>query len=376
MKLTIAGDSHGKYMIAVLEGIPAGLKIDEEIIRRELFRRRNCYGRGKRMSIEEDAFEIVSGVWRGITTGAPLTILVPNKAGNPVKDVRSVPRPGHIDYAAFVKYKLPDLNVYVERSSARWTVALTAAGALLKSLLREFNIDVLGFVTRLGNVEAKNIPDDFEELRRKRDESAVFCPDPEATEGMISEIDRAKEEGNTLGGKVRIIARGVPAGIGSYSDLFKKLDSKIGSLFFAIPAVKGVVIGSEEMWYGFDYLDEFELEDGKIKRKTNNLGGIEGGITNGEDVWVNVSVKPIPTTGKPLKSVDLRTMEPAKTPYVRSDVTAVPPASVVCEAALAVVISDALLEHLGDGNIDDLKRRFENENLPRWNDGFWKEHYR
>ncbi|AJG40457.1 chorismate synthase [Thermotoga sp. RQ7] len=376
MKLTIAGDSHGKYMVAILEGLPSGIRVDEELIRRDLFRRRNCYGRGKRMKMEEDAFEIVSGLWKGITTGAPVTILIPNRAGNPVKDVRSVPRPGHIDYAAWVKYKLPDLNIYVERSSARWTVALTAAGSLLKSLLKEFGIEVLGFVTRLGNVEARDIPGDFEELKRRRDESVVFCPDPEATKEMVAEIDRAKEEGNTLGGKVRVIARQVPAGIGSYSELFKKLDSRIGSLFFAIPAVKGVIVGSEEMWNGFDYLDEFEIENGQIKRKTNNLGGIEGGISNGEDIWVNVYVKPIPTTGKPLNSVDLRTMKPEKTPYVRSDVTAVPPASVVCEAALSVVISDALLEHLGEGSIDDLKRRFENEDLPRWDDGFWKEHDR
>jgi len=376
MKLTIAGDSHGKYMVAILEGLPSGIKVDEELIRRDLFRRRNCYGRGKRMKMEEDAFEIVSGLWKGVTTGAPVTILIPNRAGNPVKDVRSVPRPGHIDYAAWVKYKLPDLNIYVERSSARWTVALTAAGSLLKSLLKEFGIEVLGFVTRLGSVEARDIPGDFEELKRRRDESVVFCPDPEATKEMVAEIDRAKEEGNTLGGKVRVIARQVPAGIGSYSELFKKLDSRIGSLFFAIPAVKGVIVGSEKMWYGFDYLDEFEVENGQIKRKTNNLGGIEGGISNGEDIWVNVYVKPIPTTGKPLNSVDLRTMKPEKTPYVRSDVTAVPPASVVCEAALSVVISDALLEHLGEGSIDDLKRRFENEDLPRWDDGFWKEHDR
>lgn len=376
MKLTIAGDSHGKYMVAILEGLPSGIRVDEEIIRRDLFRRRNCYGRGKRMKMEEDAFEIVSGLWKGVTTGAPVTILIPNRAGNPVKDVRSVPRPGHIDYAAWVKYKLPDLNIYVERSSARWTVALTAAGSLLKSLLKEFGIEVLGFVTKLGSVEAKDIPGDFEELKRRRDESVVFCPDSEATKEMVAEIDRAKEEGNTLGGKVRVIAKRVPAGIGSYSELFKKLDSRIGSLFFAIPAVKGVVIGSEKMWYGFDYLDEFKVENGQIKRKTNNLGGIEGGISNGEDIWVNVYVKPIPTTGKPLNSVDLRTMKPEKTPYVRSDVTAVPPASVVCEAALSVVISDALLDHLGEGNIDDLKRRFENEDLPRWDDGFWKEHDR
>ncbi|MCD6550737.1 chorismate synthase [Thermotoga sp.] len=376
MKITIAGDSHGKCMVAILEGIPAGVRIDEDLIRNDLFRRRNCYGRGERMKIEEDAFEIVSGLWKGVTTGAPVTILVPNRAGNPVKDVRSVPRPGHIDYAAWVKYKLPDLNVYVERSSARWTVALTAAGALLKSLLREFGIEVLGFVTRLGGVEAKDIPNDFEELKRKRNESEVFCPDPVATKEMIVEIDRAKREGNTLGGKVRVVAKGIPAGIGSYSDLFKKLDSKIGSLFFTIPAVKGVVVGNEEMWYGFDYLDEFEILDGKIRRKTNNLGGIEGGISNGEDIWVNVYVKPIPTTGKPLDSVDLRAMKPEKTPYVRSDVTAVPPASVVCEAALAVVLSDVLLDHLGEGNINDLKRRFENEDLPRWDDGFWKEHDR
>ncbi|PLV57388.1 chorismate synthase [Thermotoga sp. SG1] len=376
MKLTIAGDSHGKYMVAILEGLPSGIRVDEDLIRRDLFRRRNCYGRGKRMKIEEDAFEIVSGLWKGITTGAPVTILIPNKAANPVKDVRSVPRPGHIDYAAWVKYKLPDLNIYVERSSARWTVALTAAGALLKSLLREFGVEVLGYVTKLGNVEARDIPDNFEELKKRRDESEVFCPDPEATKEMIAEIDRAKEEGNTLGGKVRVIAKGVPAGLGSYSDLFEKLDSKIGALFFAIPAVKGVLIGSEEMWYGFDYLDEFEIENGRIKRKTNNLGGIEGGISNGEDIWVNVYIKPIPTTGKPLDSVDLRTMKPEKTPYVRSDVTAVPPASVVCEAALSVVVSAVLLDHLGEGNINDLKRRFENEDFPCWDDGFWKEYDR
>ncbi|PLV59089.1 chorismate synthase [Thermotoga sp. KOL6] len=376
MKLTIAGDSHGKCMVAVLEGIPAGVKIDEDIMKTDLFRRRNCYGRGKRMNMEEDNFEIVSGVWKGLTTGAPITILIPNKSGNPVKDVRSVPRPGHVDFSAWVKYKLPDLNVYVERASARWTVALTAVGSLLKSLLKEFGIEIMGFVTRIGNIEVKETPSNYEEIKKRRDESPVFCPDLEATKKMIEEIDKAKKKGNTLGGKIKVIARGVPMGIGSYSNLFKRLDSKIGSLFFAIPAVKGVIVGSEEMWYGFDYLDEFEIVNDRIKRKTNNLGGIEGGISNGEDIWVNVYVKPIPTTGKSLNSVDLRTLKPARTPYVRSDVTAVPPASVVSEAALAVVLADALLEHLGDGNIQDLKRRLENESLPRWDDGFWEKYDR
>jgi len=374
MRLTISGDSHGKYIVVVLEGFPAGFRVNEQKVARDLERRRNCFGRGQRMKLEADEFEVVSGVWKGVTTGAPITILVQNKAGNPVKEVRSVPRPGHVDYAAWMRYRLPDLNVYVERASARWTVGLVAVGSLLKDFLEQFGIRIVGFVTALGRVELREVPTDFDELVRRRDESPVLCPDPKATEEMVREVEEARNRGDTLGGKVRVIARNVPAGLGGYSNFFEKLDSKIGAMFLAIPAVKGILIGEEELSYGLSYLDEFCVEDGRVRRKTNRLGGIEGGISNGEDIVVNVFVKPIPTTGTPLQSVDLRTLEPAESPYVRSDVTAVPPASVVCEAALAVVLADALLERYGNDNFEDLRRRFQDEGVPRWDDGFWEEH--
>ena len=377
MKITISGDSHGEMMIGVLEGFPAGFKVDEKELNHDLKRRQNAYGRSSRMRMEKDRVKIISGVWKGYTTGAPLTFVVKNKASNPVESIRSVPRPGHADLPAWFRYKLPDFNAYAERSSARWTVVFTAIGSFLKTFLREFGMVIFSYVTSIGNVKAEKIPRDIGELIVVRDRTPVYCPDPKASEGMMREIDFAMKEGDTLGGTFKVVAKGVPAGLGGFSSMYEKLDSRIGKVFMALPAVKGLIIGSSDTSVrGSEYHDPIIMSNGRVKRSTNNAGGIEGGITNGEDIVVTVFVKPIPTMKKGIESVDMKTLRKVSSPYIRSDVTAVPALSVIGESALSIVLSEAFLERFGNDSFESIKRRFKSESFPGWDDGIWKEYDR
>lgn len=371
MEYIISGDSHGKEMIGTLIGIPAGMKIDIEKINFDLKRRQIGYGRGKRMDIENDKVEIISGVWNGITTGAPITIKIENKGKNTEKEIRSVPRPGHGDYSAYMRYKLPDLNIYTERNSARWTVVLTALGSIAKQFLELLNINIFGYVKSIGKVSLGNdkINLDYN--------SPVNCPNEKVSKLMIEEIDKAKKEGNTLGGSVKIIAQRVIPGIGGYSNIFDKMDSKIGKLFMSIPSVKGIIIGNDDFSLsGKEYHDEFYLENNTMNRKNNNAGGIEAGITNGENIDITVFLKPIPTLGKPLNSVDLKSLKETKAPYIRSDVTIIPASIVIFENALSLILMESILERFGNDNIDEIIRRYNSANIFNWDDGFWKDDIR
>ncbi|OQY09560.1 MAG: chorismate synthase [Marinitoga sp. 4572_148] len=353
MNFIISGDSHGPMMVGTMINIPAGFKIDIDSINQDLKRRQEGYGRGKRMKIEDDRVEIVSGIWKGYTTGAPLTLVIKNRGNNTEKDIRSIPRPGHGDYSSYMKYGLPDLNIYTERNSARWTVVLTALGAVAKQFLKQFNIEISGYVKSIGKMKVEN---------------------GEITSEIKKYIDEIKKNGDTLGGSVKIIAKNVKPGIGGYSTIFERMDSKIGKLFMSIPSVKGIIIGNEDFSLtGSKYHDEFYIEENAIRRKTNNAGGIEAGFTNGEDIEITVFLKPIPTLGNPLETIDLKTRKTIKAPYIRSDVTIVPASIVILENALALILMESIIERFGNDNIDELIRRYNSANLSGWNDGFWKD---
>ncbi|KLO23776.1 chorismate synthase [Marinitoga sp. 1197] len=352
MNFIISGDSHGEFMIGTLIGIPAGLKIDMDKINTDLKKRQNGYGRGERMKIERDEVNIISGIWKGYTTGAPLTILIKNKGKNTEKNIRKVPRPGHGDYSAYMKYKLPDLNIYTERNSARWTVVLTAIGNIARQFLDNLNIKISAYIEKIGELKTE---------------------DGKISNNIKKYIDKMKKSGNTLGGSIKVIAKNVKPGIGGYSSIFERLDSKIGKLFMAIPSVKGVIIGNTDFSLsGKEYHDEFYIENNKIRRKSNNAGGIEAGFTNGENIEITVFLKPIPTLREPLNSIDLEYIQETKAPYIRSDVTVVPASIVIFENALSLILMESILDRFGNDNVNDIIRRYNNANLFNWNDGNWK----
>ncbi|GAB6189788.1 chorismate synthase [Marinitoga arctica] len=356
MNYCISGDSHGVAMIGTLIGIPAGLKINIEKINEDLLKRRKGYGRGKRMEIEKDKVTIISGTWKNYTTGSPLTLMIENKGDNTEKEVRSIPRPGHGDYSSYMKYKLPDLNVYTERNSARWTVVLTALGSIAKQFLKELNIEIFGYIKSIGKIKINN---------------------GEITLKVKEYIDEMRKKGDTLGGSIKVIAKNIKPGIGGYSTIFDRIDSKIGQLFLSIPSVKGIIIGNEDFSLsGREYHDEFYLEEDKIRRKTNNAGGIESGFTNGENIEVSVYLKPIPTLGNSLNSVDLRNNKETKSPYIRSDVTIIPSSVIIFENALSLILMESIIDRFGNDNMSEIIRRYNSADIFDWNDGFWKDNNR
>jgi len=375
--------------VAIVEGLPAGLRVDEEAINRDLRRRQGGYGRGARMQIERDRAELLSGVWQGRTTGAPVALRIENRdwanwRGRELPPL-TVPRPGHADYAGMVKYDFDDARPISERASARETAARVAAGGLARLLLAEFGIAVGGFVVEIGGVVAK-LPDlPPHELWALAEASDVRCPDEAAAERMRAAIDAAREAGDSLGGVFVVMATGVPVGLGSHVHWERRLDARLAFAVMSIPAIKGVEIGPafenarlpgtqvhDEIFVAGDQgsvIRDRESETdtpllitdhgSRITRRTNRAGGIEGGISNGQPIVVRAAMKPIPTTVTPLRSVDLRTGEPATTQYQRSDVCAVPAAAVVGEAMVAWVLADALLEKLGGDSLREMKERFK-----------------
>lgn len=341
-----AGESHGKCLTAIIEGIPSGFEINPDFINKELKRRQGGYGRGGRMKIESDTVEITSGIRFGKTLGSPITLVIQNKDFENWQKIMSADpkdfteekafskyRPGHADFAGSVKYNQTDLRNILERSSARKTAIEVAVGALAKQILEQFNIKCYSKIIQIGQGKTK--------------------------EEFKNEIDKAKEAGDTLGGKFEVIYENLPVGLGSFVHLDRMLDGKIAQAVMSIPAVKSVSIGDQDAYkmLGSEFHDQMYLENGKIVRKTNNAGGIEGGMTNGEPLVVTAVMKPIPTLRKPLKTVDLKNMEQTEAHFERSDTCAVEACSVVAENRIACVLLDEFLLKYGGDNFEEIKNR-------------------
>jgi chorismate synthase len=376
LRLLTAGESHGPRLTAILEGIPSGLRIDPAFVDRDLARRQHGYGRGGRMKIEQDRALFEGGVRGGVTLGSPIAIGIENrdfanwsKVMDPLENDPEAsagrrltsPRPGHADLAGGMKYGATDLRDVLERASARESAARVAAGAVCKLFLAECGIDVASGVLSIGAVIDDRSLRSFDSLQRVRDESPMRALDASLEGEMVAAVDAAKKDGDTLGGSVLVGARGVPAGIGSYASWDRKLDSRIGAALLSIPAVKAVELGASieaSRGPGSRAHDEIEREaNGGLRRRTNRAGGLEAGVTNGEEVIAVAYMKPLSTLARGLDSVDLETGRPARAAYERSDVTAVAACGVIAEAMLAFVIADALLESMGGDRMEDVKSR-------------------
>lgn len=385
LRFLTSGESHGQSLVTIIEGLPAGLTIDFDAITLELRRRQGGYGRGRRMAIETDRAEVLSGVRRGRTTGAPVALLIRNKdwtnwqntmhveaeapAGSTGANRAAVvrPRPGHADLAGALKYDHDDIRDVLERASARETAARVAAGSLARQLLLAVDCDITSHITGIGSVVVPaGSPVTFEAARALAPDAPLRCVDPDIERQMIAAIDAAKEAGDTLGGSFEVIARHVPVGLGSYVQWDRKLDGRLAQSLMSIPAIKAVAIGDGvdgSRRPGSQVHDEIVANSSAaagapvIARPTNRAGGLEGGVTNGEEVRVTGFMKPISTLMKPLRSVDLTTLEEAPAAIERSDVCAVPAAAVVAEAMVALVLADALLERFGGDTMLDLRAR-------------------
>lgn len=359
-----AGESHGKGLVSVIDGVPAGLVIAESYINNELARRMSGYGRGKRMEIEKDTVEIISGLRRGRTIGSPIALIVYNRDYK-IEELPDVlcPRPGHADLAGMLKYGFKDARNVLERASARGTAVRVAAGSVAKLILKEFGIRLISHVTAIGPVKADTASLSFDELA-KAENSQLRCADAEAVEEMKREIDKAAKAGDTLGGVFEVVAQGVPPGLGAYSDWDRKLDGLLARAVMSIQAVKAVSVGKgieASSKPGSEVHDAILYDSSKkeFKRSSNNAGGIEGGVTNGEMVVVSGFMKPIATLSKPLKSVDILTKKEAEAATERSDVTAVPACGVIAEAAVAFELASALIEKFGGDSMAEARRNYD-----------------
>ncbi|MER3455899.1 MAG: chorismate synthase [candidate division GAL15 bacterium] len=362
VRLLTAGESHGRGLVAVVEGLPAGLRVDEEYIDRQLLRRQLGYGRGGRMQIERDRAEILAGVMDGATIGAPVGVLVWNRDWRTGEAPITRPRPGHADLVGVQKYGFEDVRYALERASARETAARVAGGSLARRLLEEFGVVVFSHVVELGGVRVEQLPERWEEIRDRAEASDLRCADPQAAQRMREAIDAARERGDTLGGVVEVVVLGVPPGLGSYVQWDRKLDGRIAQAVMSVHAIKGVAVGDAfavAASPGHRAHDEIFYEPGRgFYRVTNRAGGLEGGVTNGMPLVVRAAMKPLSTLRKPLHSVDIRTGEAAPGAVVRSDVTAVPAAGVVCEAMVALVLADAFCEKFGQDTVEDMRRAY------------------
>jgi len=365
-----AGESHGKGLTVIVEGLPAGLKVAEDVINTELQRRQLGYGRGLRMQIESDKVEILSGIRNGKTTGSPVALWIKNRdyenwqkqmSTGPLEIDQPVtaPRPGHADLAGIQKFDLTDIRDVLERASARETAARVAAGALLKLLLQEFGIRLISHTKSIGHIIAVDNSRSFEETAN----SPLRCRDAAREKAMMQLIDRAAKDGNTLGGIVEIIATGVCPGLGTYTQWNQRLDSRIAAALMSIPSVKGVSIGDQDISQksGSEAHDEiyFDSEKG-FYRQSNHAGGIEGGMSNGGDIIATIEIKPLPSLGKPLQSADIRTGEAVSAQKERADVCVVPAAGVVAESMLALVLAQAVVEKFGGDSLNDMRHNYQN----------------
>jgi chorismate synthase len=391
LRFLTAGESHGQALVAILEGLPAGLAIDPDAITSDLKRRQGGYGRGQRMAIETDRAEILSGVRRGETLGGPIALLIHNKdwknwqntmhvGVEPPPDATGArraavtrPRPGHADLAGSLKYDRDDIRDILERASARETTARVAAGAIARQFLQSFHIEVASHIFALGGVSLPEpLAVTFERVAALPADSPLRCVDPDVERRMIAEIDNAKTAGDTLGGAFEVIARNVPPGLGSHVQWDRKLDGRLAQALMSIPAIKAVGIGMGPRVAdlpGSRVHDEIVLppaddarapvaRDIGVARPTNNAGGLEGGITNGEPLRVTGYMKPISTLMKPLRSVDLASMTESPAAIERSDVCAVTAAGVIGEAMVCLVLADAFLEKFGGDSIAEIARHY------------------
>ncbi len=367
-----AGESHGPAEVALVHGVPAGLRLIAGDVNRDLSRRQKGYGRGGRQKIERDEVEFLGGVRHGYTLGSPVAMLIRNRdyanwehrmTPEPVEDPPqkiTLPRPGHADLAGMQKYDFDDLRNVLERSSARETTARVAAGGVAKKLLAEFGVEIESAVYRIGAVA---YPKERAALdAATSDSSEVRCPDPDVSEKMKAEIDAARYARDALGGEFVVVARGCPAGLGSYVDWRDKLDARLAAAIMSINAIKGVEFGM-----GFELAarrssevqDEIVQENGRLARNSNRLGGLEGGMTNGEPVVIAAAMKPISTIAKALRTVDLATGEPTRAFKERADSCAVPAAAVIGESMAAIVLAEAFLEKFGMDNMTDIRAAYD-----------------
>jgi chorismate synthase len=379
LRFTTAGESHGRSLVAIVEGLPAGLPVDQSLIDYELHRRQLGYGRGGRMKIEQDHAEVLTGVRHGLTLGSPLTLLIENKDWPNWTDVMNSepreiapeksrrlkrPRPGHADLPGGLKYDVRDLRNILERASARETTARVACGALAKQLLAVFGVDVRSHVIQLGGVPEAPLELSWEQIAAIPDDGLLHCADNDAEQRMIELIDDAKKKGDTLGGIFEVVARGAVPGLGSHTSWDVKLDGLLAQAVMSIPAVKAVSIGAgaeASSLPGSEVHDEiaYNSDTKEFIRETNRAGGLEGGITNGEQIRVRGHLKPLSTLRRALRSVDIDTKEEEAAAFERSDVTAVPAAGVIGEAMVALVLAGSMREKFGGDSLGEMKRNFE-----------------
>ncbi len=380
LRFETAGESHGECLVATLTGLPAGIPISLERINRELWRRQQGFGRGGRMKIETDTAEVVAGVRHSHTIGSPIAIIIRNKDWQnwtgilPVEDIDGAedlkkpvtrPRPGHADLAGGIKYNFQDARYILERASARETAARVAVGAMAKALLTQFGIEILSHVIAVGTVRLQRAAS-WEELvaLSERRDVLLGCVDSEVEQRMKALVDEAYRTGDTIGGIFEVVARGLPTGLGSHIAWDTRLDGRLAQAIVSMQAVKGVEVGYAEdgaMSFGSKVQDtiHYNKEERRFFRGANRAGGLEGGITNGQDVLVRGFLKPISTLRRPLESVDLLTRDPEKAAYERSDVCVVPAAGVIGEAMVAIVLAQAFLEKFGGDSLTETRRNYE-----------------
>jgi len=371
IKFLTAGESHGKALIGIIQGIPSGLEISSDYINAELYRRQQGYGRGGRMRIETDKAIILSGIRHGKTLGSPIAIMINNKDNKNWLDDMSVdpiektikkitlPRPGHADLAGIKKYDFDDIRNVIERSSARETAMRVALGAICKKFLEDANISISSRVVSIGSVSDNSIIKNYDNLNDRIDSSPLRCYSKNIEEKMIHEIDKCNKRGDTIGGKIELIATGLPYGLGSYIQWDKKISTIISSLLLSINAFKSLTIGSELGVLGSDYHDEISWSKDKFKRDSNSAGGIEGGMSNTNPIIIIMDMKPLSTLRKSLKSTDIKTKQSKSAHKERSDVCAVPAASIVAEGMLSFALVETLLDKFGGDSMKQFKAHLD-----------------
>ena len=367
LRFLTAGESHGPLLTAILEGMPAGLPLAPDDLERDMARRQQGYGSGGRMQIERDRARVTGGVMNGLTTGGPISLLIENRDWKnwAERDITpmTTPRPGHADLTGTIKYGYRDLRLALERSSARETAARVAVGAIARRLLAEFEIAVGGYVTEIGGIAASlPEPPDYPARFAAAEESEVRCPDPDASARIQEAIRQVKIDRDTLGGVIEVVALGLPPGLGSHVHYDRRLTGRLAAAVCSVQSIKGVEIGpafDNARRRGTQVHDAIDVDEaGRLVRRGNRAGGLEGGMTTGEPLVVRAAMKPISTTLTPLPTVNLATGQPDQTVYERSDFCATPRAVVVIEAMVALVLADELLRKLGGDSLDEMRPRF------------------